>query len=69
RASRMFGEGALLGLLTWAVGYLGWLPGAKLMPPVWKHQPKQIAMPIAEHALFGVATVAGYRWLQKRALA
>jgi len=59
-------EGALLGLAAWAVGYLGWLPGAKLMRPVWKQNPAQVVLPVAEHALYGVATVAGYCWLQER---
>ncbi len=59
-------EGALLGLATWAVGYLGWLPGTKLMPPVWRQKPKQVITPIAEHALYGVATVAGLRQLKER---
>lgn len=66
RTERMVLEGALLGVASWAVGFLGWLPGAKLMPPVWKLKPTQIALPIAEHALYGVATVAGYRWLKER---
>lgn len=69
RVNRAVGEGALLGLLTWAVGFLGWLPRTQLMPPVWKHKPRQMVMPIAEHALFGLATVAGLGWLQRRALA
>jgi len=60
-------EGALLGLAAWAVGYLGWLPGARLMRPVWKQKPVQVILPVAEHALYGVATVAGYHWLQERA--
>jgi len=36
------------------------------MPPVWKQTPLQAVLPVAEHALFGVATVAGYRWLEER---
>src|SRR5437660_1221614 len=59
-------EGSLLGLIAWAAGYLGWLPAAGLMRPVWKHKPRQIPLPIAEHALYGVATVAGYRWIKER---
>lgn len=58
-------EGLLLGLACWAAGYLGWLPATKLMPPVWRHKPKQIAAPLAEHALYGLATTAGLRLLQK----
>ena len=60
-------EGALLGLAAWAAGYLGWLPGAKLMRPVWKQKPAQVVAPIAEHALYGIATVGGYRWLKELA--
>jgi hypothetical protein len=52
--------------LTWAAGYLGWLPGAKLMPPIWKQKAHQAALPIAEHALFGLTTVAGHRWLKTK---
>jgi hypothetical protein len=66
RTQRTLLEGALLGIAAWAVGYLGWLPGAKLMLPVWKQKPAQVAVPIAEHALYGVATVAGYQWLKER---
>ena len=59
KTKRLVLEGVILGLASWAVGYLGWLPATGLMPPVWKHKPHQIAMPLAEHALFGVATVGG----------
>jgi hypothetical protein len=62
-------EGALLGIAAWAAGYLGWLPASGLMTPVWKHKPVQIAMPVAEHALYGMATVAGYRWLKDQVAA
>jgi hypothetical protein len=61
-------EGTMLGIVTWAAGYLGWLPALGLMRPVWKQKPNQIATPVAEHALYGVATVAGYRWVKEKAL-
>ena len=67
KTQRTLLEGALLGIATWAVGYLGWLPRARLMRPIWKQKPLQVAVPVAEHALYGVATVAGYRWLKERA--
>lgn len=60
-------EGILLGLGAWAAGFLGWLPKAKLMPPIREQAVKQVALPIAEHAAFGVATVTGYRLLTGRA--
>lgn len=66
KTQRTIVEGALLGLVAWAIGYLGWLPGAKLMRPIWKQKPAQIALPVAEHALYGMATVASYRWLKER---
>jgi len=66
---REAGEGVLLGLICWAVGFLGWLPKTGLMPPIWEHKPKQIVRPIVEHALYGVATVEGYRWLKRLARA
>jgi hypothetical protein len=53
-------NGALLGLGVWAAGYLGWLPATELMPPITEQEPKQIAVPIVEHALFGIAIVAAY---------
>ena len=68
KTRRILLEGTILGLITWAAGYLGWLPALGLMRPVWKHKPKQIAVPVAEHALYGVATVAGYRWVKEKAL-
>lgn len=59
-------DGVILGLFTWAAGYLGWLPGTKLMPPIWKQKIHQAALPVAEHALYGIATVAGHRWLKTK---
>lgn len=57
-------DGALLGVATWAAGYLGWLPAAGLMSPVWEHSPAQAVAPVVRHAAYGVATVAAYDLLQ-----
>jgi hypothetical protein len=51
-------DGAALGLVSWAVGYLGWLPATKLMPPVHKQRPQQVIMPILQHVAFGIVAVA-----------
>lgn len=59
-------DGILLGIATWATGYLGWLPAVGLMPPVWRQQAPQVMAPIAEHALYGMVTVAAYDWLRAR---
>jgi hypothetical protein len=65
RGSRLI-RSIVLGLATWAVGYLGWLPKAKLMRPVWKQHPVQIAGPIVRHLAFGFVTVAVSNWLARK---
>ena len=64
RGSPLF-DGALLGVGVWAAGYLGWLPAADLMPPITEHEPKQIAVPLVQHAIFGVAVAAAYDGLMR----
>ena len=58
-------EGSALGLAAWGAGYLGWLPAARLMPPVTKQEPEQIAGPIVSHLLFGIVTVGLFRLLRR----
>lgn len=58
-------DGLALGLVTWAVGYLGWLPRFGLMAPVLQQGPKEAAGPIGRHVLFGIVTAASYRWLRQ----
>jgi hypothetical protein len=58
--------GALLGLATWAVGYLGWLPATGLMPPVIRQEPRQVAGPIATHLGYGIATASAFQWLSRQ---
>jgi hypothetical protein len=59
-------DGAVLGLATWATGYLGWLPALGLMPPVHRQEPAQVFGLVVHHVLYGVATVAAYQWLRER---
>jgi len=58
--------GAVLGLATWAVGYLGWLPATGLMPAVTRQEPARVAGPIVTHLGYGIATAATYQWLSRR---
>lgn len=51
-------DGVVLGTVTWAAGYLGWLPALNLMPPVWKQSLPQAVAPVIEHAVYGVVAVA-----------
>ncbi|HWF17641.1 MAG TPA: hypothetical protein VG754_00145 [Verrucomicrobiae bacterium] len=60
RGGKLVRDGVALGLLNWAIGFLGWLPKTGIMPPIQQQEPKQIAMPIAQHAVYGTATVAAY---------
>ena len=59
-------DGAVLGLGVWAVGYLGWLPASGLMPSLNQQAPKERIAPALRHVVFGVATVATYRWLDDK---
>ena len=58
-------DGLVLGAAAWAAGYLGWLPALGLMRPVWKQDAPQALAPAAEHAVYGMVTVAAYDWLQE----
>jgi hypothetical protein len=60
RGGPVLTDGVLLGLATWAAGYLGWLPATGLMPPVWRHEPLQAVVPAAQHAVYGMAAVAAF---------
>ena len=63
RPGNLLVDGTALGLGVWAAGYLGWLPALGLMPPITQHQTQQVAGPIVQHVIFGLATVAAYQWL------
>lgn len=66
RGGSPLADGLVLGMVSWAAGYLGWLPASGLMPPVWRHKAPQAIAPVAEHAAYGFATVATYDWLRKQ---
>ena len=64
-ARRPLLEGAMLGIGVWAIGYLGWLPAARLAKPVWREDPKKTGAEVARHALYGIATTTAYRALHE----
>src|SRR5581483_8077351 len=57
-------DGALLGIAVWGIGYLGWLPKLRLSPPVSEQSPMQVVNNVAQHALYGVMTVAAWRGIR-----
>ena len=57
RPANLIAEGAALGILAWAAGYLGWLPALRLMPPVTKQRPQEVAAPVVQHLVFGLSVV------------
>ncbi len=59
-------DGVLLGLGTWAAGYLGWLPALGLIPPLPEQEVTETVGPVIRHVLFGVVVVATYRALEQR---
>ena len=67
RGGPVVADGIALGVATWAVGYLGWLPAIRLMPPLWEQTPAQVAVPVLEHVAYGVVSVAAYQGLRGRA--
>ncbi len=58
-------DGVALGVGVWAAGYAGWLSALKLMPPLREQSATEIIPPVIRHALFGIVTVAAYRWLHR----
>jgi hypothetical protein len=59
-------DGVALGVGTWAAGYLGWMPALGLMPPITRQDAAEVAGPIVQHVLYGIVTVAIYKWLRER---
>jgi hypothetical protein len=51
---RTLAFGAGLGVVVWAVGYLGWLPATDLVPPVQRQGATHVATSIASHAGYGI---------------
>jgi hypothetical protein len=51
---RTLAFGAGLGVVVWAVGYLGWLPRSNLVPPIQRQGATHVATSIASHAAYGI---------------
>lgn len=47
--------GAALGILSWGVGWSGWLPFAGVHPAPWTQKTPTALLPILDHAAYGAA--------------
>ena len=45
--------GAVSGLALWALGYEGWVPAMRVLPPAHRDQPGRVATMIAAHLVYG----------------
>lgn len=58
--------GPAYGVLLWAVGYLGWMPAAGVLPRPWRQPTGDALVPIAAHLVYGLALGLADRALRPR---
>jgi hypothetical protein len=66
RSVQIHTDGILFGIAVWAVGYLGWMPKLRLMPPVTRQTPAQVMGPLVQHVLFGMMVTGVIRAARRR---
>lgn len=49
-----------LGLFIWAVGFVGWLPAMRHLPPPWRRSPGKVASGLISHLAYGLGTALAY---------
>ena len=42
------------GFALWAVGYVGWMPAARILPEPWRQRAGDALVPVAAHAVYGL---------------
>ena len=57
-------RGILLGTAVWTASYLQLVPMGLYQPP-WKYPPKQLAMDLSYHIVYGAGTALGWRALDR----
>jgi hypothetical protein len=64
---RVLVDGALVGLAIWAADRAGWLPGSESLTDQHLGGPgrSRTAMSLAQHVIFGIASVTAYRRLRR----
>ena len=56
--------GALYGAGVWALSYLGWIPGAGILAPAWRHPLQRNLLMIAAHLVWGTVLGGSLRELE-----
>ncbi len=62
---RVLLDGSLIGLAIWAADRAGWLPNVGVTKPRRQESAIRTASSIAQHMVFGVASVTAYRRLRR----
>lgn len=58
--------GSVFGLALWAVGYLGWIPAAGVLPRPWRQQVGDAVTPLVAHVVYGLVLGAVERTIHGR---
>lgn len=59
--ARATGIGVAYGVGVWALSYLGWIPGARILEPATRHPPQRNLLMILAHVVWGAALATAYR--------
>jgi uncharacterized membrane protein YagU involved in acid resistance len=58
------GGGIAYGLGVWALSYLGWIPAARILAPVYRHPLRRNLLMIAAHVVWGLSLSQSLKELQ-----
>jgi hypothetical protein len=61
--SRGLREGAAFGVAVWSVSYAQLVPMGLYQPP-WRYPPKDVALDLSYHLVYGAGVAGGYRLLE-----
>lgn len=59
-------DGAVLGSVVYAIGYLGWLPAIGLSKPSWRQRFPEVAGEMLRHVAYGITTAKMYDALEPK---
>lgn len=57
-------HGVPFGMLVWGASLVE-LPAAKLAPPVWQYPPKELALDVSYHLVYGVGVAAALAAIER----